>query len=40
MLTATMPQIKIMGMENDNGRNKINPNFTKSYWRKSLEKIL
>ena len=40
MLITMMLQIKIMGMGNENRKNKINPDFTKSSWRKSLEMIL
>lgn len=40
MQYANSYKIMIMGMEDDNGENKINLNFIKTYWRKTLEKIL
>lgn len=40
MLITMMLRIKIMGMGNDNRKKKINPDFTESSWRKSLEMIL
>lgn len=39
MQIASVLQIKIMGMENNNGENKINLNFTKTLL-KSFKKIL